>query len=129
MTTPSTASITPHFLEDLAALKQELAREGEVVAARLSSAIKGLVDHDLDMLDEVAIGDAEVNAMQIAIDDRAFKLLALHQPVAIDLRMIVAAIKSTRTSSGSAIWRSTSPRRHAATFLQARWRSSSCFRA
>jgi len=31
--------------------------------------------------------------MQIAIDDRAFKLLALHQPVAIDLRMIVAAIK------------------------------------
>ena len=49
MTTPSTASITPHFLEDLAALKQELAREGEVVAARLSSAIKGLVDHDLDM--------------------------------------------------------------------------------
>ena len=93
MTTPSTASITPHFLEDLAALKQELAHEGEVVAARLSSAIKGLVDHDLDMLDEVAIGDAEVNAMQIAIDDRAFKLLALHQPVAIDLRMIVAAIK------------------------------------
>jgi phosphate transport system protein len=31
--------------------------------------------------------------MQIAIDDRAFKLLALHQPVATDLRMIVAAIK------------------------------------
>ena len=45
------------------------------------------------MLDEVAIGDAEVNALQIEIDDRAFKLLALHQPVAIDLRMIVAAIK------------------------------------
>ena len=93
MTTPSTASITPHFLEDLAALKQELAREGEVVAARLSSAIKGLVEQDLDRLDEVAIGDADVNAMQMAIDDRAFKLLALHQPVAIDLRMIVAAIK------------------------------------
>ena len=45
------------------------------------------------VLDEVAIGDADVNAMQMAIDDRAFKLLALHQPVAIDLRMIVAAIK------------------------------------
>ena len=93
MTTRSSAPVTPHFLEDLAALKQELAREGEVVAARLSSAIKGLVEQDLDRLDEVAIGDADVNAMQMAIDDRAFKLLALHQPVAIDLRMIVAVIK------------------------------------
>src|SRR5215510_4612012 len=92
MTTSST-SVTPHFREDLAALKQELAHEGQVVAARLSAAIKGLIEHDLDMLDEVAIGDAEVNAMQMAIDDRAFKLLALHQPVAIDLRSIVAAIK------------------------------------
>ncbi|HVQ16337.1 MAG TPA: hypothetical protein VMS40_22200, partial [Vicinamibacterales bacterium] len=63
---PSRVSVTPHFLEDLAALKQELAHEGDVVARRLSSAIKGLIDHDLDLLDEVAIGDADVNAMQMA---------------------------------------------------------------
>jgi phosphate transport system protein len=93
MTTPVSSSVTPHFIADLGQLKRELAREGEVVAARLSLAIKGLVQGDLDLLDEVAIGDAEVNAMQMAIDDRAFKLLALHQPVATDLRMIVAAIK------------------------------------
>ena len=62
MTTPSSAPVTPHFREDLAVLKQELAHEGEVVAARLSSAIKGLVEHDLDLLDEVAIVDADVNA-------------------------------------------------------------------
>ena len=93
MTTPFSSSITPHFLEDLAALKQELTREGSLVAGRVSSAIRGLVDADLDLLDEVAMGDGEVNAMQMAIDDRAFKLLALHQPVATDLRVIVAAIK------------------------------------
>jgi phosphate transport system protein len=93
MTTPVSSSITPHFLDDLAALKRELAREGELVSTRLSSAIKGLAKQDLDSLDEVAIGDAEVNALQMEIDDRAFKLLALHQPVATDLRMIVAAIK------------------------------------
>jgi phosphate transport system protein len=93
MTTPLSSSLTPHFLEDLAALKQELTREGTLVAGRVSSAMKGLVEHDLDRLDEVATGDAEVNAMQMAIDDRAFKLLALHQPVATDLRTIVAAIK------------------------------------
>ena len=93
MTTPIRSSVTPHFLEDLAALKESLTREGTLVAGRLSMAMKGLAEHDIDRLDEVAIGDAEVNAMQMAIDDRAFKLLALHQPVAVDLRSIVAAIK------------------------------------
>jgi phosphate transport system protein len=93
MSTTRPSSVTPHFHADLALLKQELAREGALVAERLSQAMKGLVNYDLDMLDEVAIGDAEVNAMQMDIDDRAFKLLALHQPVATDLRMIVAAIK------------------------------------
>ena len=93
MTTPLPSSQKSHFLEDLTVLKQELTREGQLVAARVSSAMQGLVEEDLDVLDEVAMGDAEVNAMQMAIDDRAFKLLALHQPVATDLRMIVAAIK------------------------------------
>ena len=41
----------------------------------------------------MAIGDGDINARQMGIDDRAFKLLALQQPVAIDLRVIVAAIK------------------------------------
>ena len=93
MTTPLSPSMTPHFLEDLAVLKQELTREGTLVASRVSSALRGLVEADLNLLDEVAMGDGEVNAMQMAIDDRAFKLLALHQPVATDLRVIVAAIK------------------------------------
>ena len=93
MTTPLSSSLRPHFLEDLAVLKQELTREGQLVAERVSKAIEGLVEENLDVLDEVSIGDAVVNGMQMAIDDRAFKLLALHQPVATDLRMIVAAIK------------------------------------
>jgi phosphate transport system protein len=95
MTLPS-SSPSPakaHFFDDVAKLKQELTTEGRLVANRVSRAMRGLVERDLDVLDEVAIGDVEVNAMQMAIDDHAFKLLALHQPVAIDLRMIVAAMK------------------------------------
>jgi phosphate transport system protein len=91
--TSSPSSLTPHFFEDIANLKHELVSEGEIVKVRLSRAMQGLMERDLDLLDEVAIGDADVNALQIAIDDRAFKLLALHQPVAIDLRVIVAASK------------------------------------
>ena len=87
------SSLKPHFFEDIATLKDAVMSEGELVKSRLGKAITGLIERNVDLLDEVAIGDAEVNASQIAIDDRAFKLLALHQPVAVDLRVIVAAIK------------------------------------
>jgi phosphate transport system protein len=84
---------TRHFQADIDELKRELATQGAVVAARLAQAVTGLAGNDVAALDEVAIGDGDVNRRQMAIDDRAFKLLALHQPVAIDLRVIVAAIK------------------------------------
>jgi len=91
--TASSSSLKPRFFEDIATLKDAVMSEGELVKSRLSKAIDGLIQQNVDLLDEVAIGDADVNACQIAIDDRAFKLLALHQPVAVDLRVIVAAIK------------------------------------
>ena len=82
-----------HFQAGIDELKRELATQGATVATRLAHAVRGLASRDIHALDEVAIGDAEVNARQMAIDDKAFKLLALQQPVAIDLRVIVAAIK------------------------------------
>jgi phosphate transport system protein len=82
-----------HFQMGIDELKRELATQGTTVAARLSKAIRGLGAPDVDALDEVALSDGDINARQMSIDDRAFKLLALQQPVAIDLRVIVAAIK------------------------------------
>ena len=93
MSIPASPQAKAHFFQDVAQLKQDLTAEGRLVSQRVASAMRGLVEQDLDLLDEVAIGDVEVNAMQMAIDDRAFKLLALHQPVAVDLRVIVAAMK------------------------------------
>ena len=82
-----------HFQAGIDDLKRELEVQGATVSARLARAIRGLAVRDLHALDEVAIGDGDINARQMGIDDRAFKLLALQQPVAIDLRVIVAAIK------------------------------------
>jgi len=82
-----------HFLAGIDELKRELALQGTTVAARLTQAVRGLAARELHALDEVALGDGDINTRQMAIDDRAFKLLALQQPVAIDLRVIVAAIK------------------------------------
>ena len=88
-----TTSPGRHFQAGIDDLKRELATQGTTVAERLARAVRGLGTRDIHALDEVAIGDADVNARQMAIDDRAFKLLALQQPVAVDLRIIVAAIK------------------------------------
>ena len=44
-------------------------------------------------IEQVINGDEAINRLQIEIDDRCFKLLALHQPMAVDLRAIVAAVK------------------------------------
>ena len=103
-----------HFQLGIDELKRELATQGTTVAARLAKAIRGLAAPDVNALDEVALGDGDINARQMAIDDRAFKLLALQQPVAIDLRVIVAAIKVNarggRLSRPSRTGRSRSPR-------------------
>ena len=82
-----------HFQAGIDDLKRELGLQGTTVSARLGQAVRGLATRNLHALDEVAIGDGEINARQMGVDDRAFKLLALQQPVAIDLRVIVAAIK------------------------------------
>jgi phosphate transport system protein len=82
-----------HFQAGIDDLKRELSAQGTAVAERLAKAVRGLAQRDIHALDEVAIGDGDINARQMAIDDRAFKLLALQQPVAVDLRIIVASIK------------------------------------
>jgi phosphate transport system protein len=92
MTTDNPSSQT-HFLAELADLRRRLTDQGTLVASRIVEAMRGLHERDLDALDAVTVGDAEINTNQMAIDDRAFKLIALRQPVASDLRVLVAAIK------------------------------------
>jgi len=53
----------------------------------------GLVERDNPLLERVMRGDGPLNSLHIEIDNRCFMLLALHQPMAADLRTIVAAVK------------------------------------
>jgi phosphate transport system protein len=66
---------------------------GGLAEDRLRQAVRGLVDRDLTTIEVVLAGDAAINKLHIELDDRCFKLLALHQPMAVDLRAIVAAVK------------------------------------
>jgi phosphate transport system protein len=82
-----------HFADELDRLKQRLLTMGGLAEDRVRLSIGGLVDRDPAVIDEVIEGDSEIDRLQLEIDDRSFKLLALHQPMASDLRSIVAAVK------------------------------------
>ena len=84
---------TRHFTEELDALKQRLLMMGGLAEERVRMAMHGLVERDRALIAGVIEGDQPLNALQLEVDDRAFKLLALHQPMAIDLRVIVSALK------------------------------------
>ena len=82
-----------HFQEELDELKRRLLEMGGLAEDRLQMAVKGIVDRDLAVIDWVLGGDSDINKLHVEIDDRCVKLLALHQPMAVDLRSIVAAVK------------------------------------
>ncbi|HHT9154991.1 MAG TPA: phosphate signaling complex protein PhoU [Candidatus Tripitaka sp. YC43] len=81
------------FDKELTALKERLLYMGSMAQGMIRVAIKGLVERDESILEEVFKNEEEVNHLQIEIDDMAMKLLALRQPMAIDLRFIAASIK------------------------------------
>ena len=82
-----------HFQEELETLKSRLLEMGGLAEERVRASIEGLVARDVDLLGTVLTGDEPINRLHIEVDNRAFRLLALHQPMATDLRAIVAAVK------------------------------------
>ena len=82
-----------HFQEELGALQRRLLEMGGLAEERVRAVVHGLVSRDVAIIDEIIRGDEPINALHIEIDERCFKLLALHQPMAADLRAIVAAVK------------------------------------
>jgi phosphate transport system protein len=85
--------VVRHFQEELEQLKTRLLEMGGLAEEHVRQAVTGLVDRDRELIDRVLSGDAPLNALHIEIDNRCFKLLALYQPMAADLRAIVAAVK------------------------------------
>ena|SRR6202050_3976285 len=82
-----------HFQDELDRVKARLLEMGGLAEERVRLAVRSLVDRDRALVERVLSGDGAINQLHIEIDDRCFKLLALHQPMAVDLRAIVSATK------------------------------------
>jgi phosphate transport system protein len=83
-----------HFEGKLQDLKEHLIFMGSLVERAISLSIEGLKNRDEKPATEVIIRiEPQINQCQIDIDDKALQLLALQQPMAVDLRTITSAIK------------------------------------
>jgi len=82
-----------HFQDELDQLKERLLKMGGLAEERVRESVRALIDRDHAALDAILRGDEPINDLHMEVDDRCFKLLALHQPMAADLRVIVAAVK------------------------------------
>ncbi|WP_298818572.1 phosphate signaling complex protein PhoU [Chloroflexus sp.] len=81
-----------HFDQELNALRQQVSEMGRVVSAALERAITALERGDVELAKEVIAGDAVVNEAKDAIEQRVVNLIATQQPVARDLRRLIAAL-------------------------------------
>jgi phosphate transport system protein len=85
--------LVPHFQEEKEAMQGRLLEMGGLAEESVRASIEGLVSRDTMLIEKVASGDEPINQLHIEIDNRCFRLLALYQPMATDLRAIVSAVK------------------------------------
>jgi len=82
-----------HFQKELESLKTSLVKMGSVVEENFERSIRSVNERNSDIADQVIETDKRVDALEIEIDNAIVDLLALQQPVASDLRFILAALK------------------------------------
>jgi phosphate transport system protein len=82
-----------HFHDQLDALKRTLIDMSEKAERLVELSVEALLEHDAGKAQAVIAGDKTLDALEIEVEQAAVALLALQQPMARDLRFIVAAIK------------------------------------
>ena len=82
-----------HFEIEMSDLKNRLMDMCGLVQEMIKTAIGGLVNRDSKLFNTVFSLEEEVNVQEIVIDDKCLKLIALNQPVGVDLRFITSAMK------------------------------------
>ena len=82
-----------HFQKELEELKENLLKMAAMVEEDIRDSVQSLVKRDSDLAQKTFEFEDRINKMEITIDDMCLKLLALRQPMAVDLRFITSAMK------------------------------------
>ena len=85
--------IRKEYIEDLEKLKGDVLRMGELSKESAKNAIKALVQRDAELASKILKENAVIDDLEFDIENRCMKLLALQQPMAVDLRTIGTCMK------------------------------------
>lgn len=82
-----------HLHREIQSLKEQIVIEASTVEENLRDSIKALMTRDLEFANVIIERDKIVDKMEVEVEEECLKIFALYQPVAIDLRVIVAFLK------------------------------------
>ncbi len=85
--------MTKHFHNELDKIKKMILSLSAIVEERVNMAVKAIEDIDSDLALEIIEKDLEIDSKEVEIEEECLKIMALHQPVAVDLRFLIAVIK------------------------------------
>jgi phosphate transport system protein len=89
----SSEHIVKSYDEELNHLNEAILKMGGLAEAQLADAIEAIAVRDPELASETMRGDVKIDALEAEVDHQAVRLLALRQPMAKDLRTIIAALK------------------------------------
>ncbi|MCF8080076.1 MAG: phosphate signaling complex protein PhoU [Desulfobacterales bacterium] len=82
-----------HLQKELDKIKKRILALGALVEERVYLAAKAINSREIELCERIIRQDHDIDEMEVEIEEECLKILALHQPVAIDLRFIIAVIK------------------------------------
>jgi phosphate transport system protein len=82
-----------HLARELETLKKNLLHIGKLALSELSKAMEAYNTRDIKLAREAAAADEVLDAKEVRIEEECLRLIALHQPVAQDLRYVTSALK------------------------------------
>ena len=85
--------MTKHFRKELETIKKRILTLGSMVEDLVHDSVQAVDRVDADLADLIIKKDSEIDETEVDIEEECLKVLALHQPVAVDLRFIIAVIK------------------------------------
>ena len=85
--------MTRHIERQISNLKEKIRRVGTVVEEAISKSISAVINRDVPLAQRVLASDEAFDRMEVEVEEECLKILALYQPVAADLRFVVAVLK------------------------------------
>ena len=85
--------MTRHIERQIEHLKERILRVGTLVEEAISRSISAVINRDVPLAQRVMASDEAIDRMEVEVEEECLKILALYQPVAADLRFVVAVLK------------------------------------